>query len=134
MWTGINYSLSYFSVHYNVQVLCKLVRYIWQKELVFFSGLNYIGVLYCLLNDNKKVLKKFDPRTWCMKKPFGYRVIHHGYSLMSCPGLVYETCGERHLVFELVSFIFLTIVELFFKFCWWIPGQDIKLYPWCMTR
>ena len=22
-----------------------------------------------------------------MKKPFGYRVVHHGYSLMSCPGL-----------------------------------------------
>jgi len=34
----------------------------------------------------KKALKKFDPRTWCTKKPFGYRVIHHGYSLMSCPG------------------------------------------------
>ena len=34
----------------------------------------------------KKALKKFGPRTWCTKKPFGYRVIHHGYSLMSCPG------------------------------------------------
>ena len=42
---------------------------------------------YCLLNDKKTALKKFDLRTWCTKKPFGYRVIHHGYSLMSCPGL-----------------------------------------------
>ena len=41
----------------------------------------------CLLDDIKKALKKFDPRTWCKKKPFRYRVIHHGYSWMSCPGL-----------------------------------------------
>ena len=40
----------------------------------------------CLLNDKKKTLKKFGPRTWCTKKPFGYRVIHQN-SLTSCPGL-----------------------------------------------
>ena len=29
----------------------------------------------------------FGSKTWCMKKPFGYRVAHHGYLLTSCPGL-----------------------------------------------
>ena len=26
----------------------------------------------------------FGPRTWCTKTPFAYRVVRHGYSLMSC--------------------------------------------------
>ena len=30
-----------------------------------------------LLFNDKKALKKFGLRTWCTKKPFGYRVIHH---------------------------------------------------------
>ena len=34
----------------------------------------------------KKTLKIFGPRTWCEKKPFGHRIAHHGYLLMSCPG------------------------------------------------
>ena len=33
----------------------------------------------------KNMLKIFGPRTWCTIKPFGYRVVHHGYLLMSCP-------------------------------------------------
>ena len=28
----------------------------------------------------------FSLKTWCTKKPFGYRVAHHGYLLTSCPG------------------------------------------------
>ena len=31
----------------------------------------------------QKALKKFNLRTWCIKKSFGYRVILYGYSLMS---------------------------------------------------
>ena len=37
----------------------------------------------------KNTLKIFDPWTWCTKKPFGYRVAHHGYLLTSCPGLIF---------------------------------------------
>ena len=33
-----------------------------------------------------KALKMFSPKTWCTKKPFGYRVAHQGYLLTSCPG------------------------------------------------
>ena len=33
-----------------------------------------------------KALKIFSLKTWCTKKPFGYRVAHHGYLLTSCPG------------------------------------------------
>ena len=33
-----------------------------------------------------KALKMFSLKTWCTKKPFGYRVAHHGYLLTSCPG------------------------------------------------
>ena len=30
------------------------------------------------MNDNTKALKKFDLRTWCIKKKlFGYRLVHH---------------------------------------------------------
>ena len=48
---------------------------------------NFLALLLLLLfiERQKNALKKFDPRTWCTKKPFSYRVIHHGYSLMSCP-------------------------------------------------
>ena len=35
------------------------------------------------MND-KKCAQKFGLGTWFTN--FGYRVIHHGYSLMSCPG------------------------------------------------
>ena len=35
----------------------------------------------------KNTLKKLGPRTWCTKKPFGYRVAHQN-SLTSCPGQV----------------------------------------------
>ena len=30
-----------------------------------------------LLNDKRKALKKFELRTWYMKKHFGYPVVHH---------------------------------------------------------
>ena len=33
-----------------------------------------------------KALKMFSLKTLCTKKPFGYRVAHHGYLLTSCPG------------------------------------------------
>ena len=58
------------------------------NQCIFLSLFCFTVALYvyCLLNDKKKKLKKFDPRTWCTKKPYGYRVILHGYSLMSCPG------------------------------------------------
>ena len=32
----------------------------------------------------KRITNKFGPRIQCTEKPFGYRVIDHGYSLMSC--------------------------------------------------
>ena len=35
---------------------------------------------------HKKALKIFCPKTWCTKKPFGYRVAHDGYLLTSYPG------------------------------------------------
>ena len=38
---------------------------------------------YCCLLSDKKVLKKYGLKAWC-KKIFGYRVIHHGWNLMSC--------------------------------------------------
>ena len=50
--------------------------------LVYFFKAGY----YSLLNDKKNTLKIFGPGTWWTKKPFGYRVAHHGYILMSCPG------------------------------------------------
>ena len=34
-----------------------------------------MNLKYCLLNE-KKSDQIFGPRTWCTKKPFGYRVIH----------------------------------------------------------
>ena len=37
----------------------------------------------------KKTLKIYGLRTWCTKKPFGYRLAHYGYLLKSCPGLIY---------------------------------------------
>ena len=39
-------------------------------------------IIFC---KKKKVLKKFGPKTWCTKKPFSFWVIHHSYSLMTCP-------------------------------------------------
>ena len=30
---------------------------------------------YYLLNDKRRALKNFGVRIWCMKKPFGYRVL-----------------------------------------------------------
>ena len=30
-----------------------------------------------LLNEKKRALKILGPRTWCTKKHFGYRVVHH---------------------------------------------------------
>ena len=37
----------------------------------------------------------FNPWTWCMKNPFGYRITHHGYLLTSCPGQsVYLTINK----------------------------------------
>ena len=50
----------------------------------------FIIAMLTFIERQKRALKKFDPRTLCTKKPFGYRVIHHGYSLMSCPGLFAE--------------------------------------------
>ena len=41
--------------------------------------------VYIVYKTTKNTLKKFGPRTWCTKKPFGYRVIHQN-SLMSCSG------------------------------------------------
>ena len=35
----------------------------------------------------KNTLKTFSLRTWCTKKPFGYRIVHNGNLLTSCPGL-----------------------------------------------
>ena len=35
----------------------------------------------------KNTLKIFGPKTWCTKKPFGYRVAHHRYLLTSRPEL-----------------------------------------------
>ena len=34
----------------------------------------------CLLNDKKETIVQRP----CVQKPFGCRVVHHGYSLMSC--------------------------------------------------
>ena len=60
------------------------------------------------IEQKKEAFKKFDPRTWCTKKPFGYRVIHHRYSLMSCPGQ-YITKLEKQRVKHFESFIVKTI-------------------------
>ena len=37
------------------------------------NRLNYIVYWMCV----QKVLKNFCLMTWCTKKPFGYRVVHH---------------------------------------------------------
>ena len=55
--------------------------------ILSYISLNIFVLVYCLLNDKNKTLKKFGLRTWCTNKPYSYRVIHHGYSLMCCPGL-----------------------------------------------
>ena len=35
---------------------------------------------------NLLALKNFDLTTWYPKKPLTYRVVHHGYSFLLCPG------------------------------------------------
>ena len=59
----------------------KLFNIIITKKLVeeFFTYILFI-------ERQKKAHKIFGPRTWCTKKLFDYRVTHHGYHLMSCPG------------------------------------------------
>ena len=49
---------------------------------------------HCMLND-KKVLKKIGLRTWCTKKPFGYRVVHHKQFTM----LIYLDVHNKLLLF-----------------------------------
>ena len=44
---------------------------------------------YCLLNDKKMSAQKVWFKNLVYKKPFGYLVLHHRYSLMSCPGESY---------------------------------------------
>ena len=53
---------------------------------VFYAIKLFYIYFTSLLNDKKKAIKLFGPRTWCTKKPFGYQVAHHGYLLTSCPG------------------------------------------------
>ena len=40
--------------------------------------------IYNCLSNVKEALTTTDPRSWCTKKPFGYRVAHHGRSLTFC--------------------------------------------------
>ena len=47
-----------------------------------------------MLND-KKALKKIGLRTWCTKKPFGYRVVHHKQFTM----LIYLDVHNKLLLF-----------------------------------
>ena len=73
----------------QLNIKCKIIFYgfaIETKMLTLGVLIQYQKIRY----NKKKALKKFDPRTWCTKKPFGYRVIHHGYSLMSCPSIEYS--------------------------------------------
>ena len=56
-----------------------------------------------------KALKMFCPKTWCMKKPFGYRVAHNGYLLTSCPGLIFVFLNA---VFKKGNFMDLKIHKL----------------------
>ena len=39
----------------------------------------------------------FGRKTWCTKKPFGYRVAHHGYLLTSCQRQVKEGKVKKHI-------------------------------------
>ena len=58
----------------------------------------------------KNTLKMFGPRTWCMKKPFGYQVVHQGYLLTSCQwqlkyGYI-DIVANRILVVKMTSLVF----------------------------
>ena len=68
------------------------------KKLCVFSGLQINKCIYVVYSTTKKALKTFSPKTWCMKKPFCYRVAHHGYLLTSCPGLYNKLTKESSIV------------------------------------
>ena len=78
----------------SIKLKTKTLKYFKNAKMVFKDILKYqkqildisfiATMLYSLLND-KKTLKIFGPRTWCTKLSFGYRVVHHGYFLTSCP-------------------------------------------------
>ena len=64
------------------------------------------------MND-KKTLKINGPRTWCTKKPCGYRVAQHGYHLTSFLGLTtyllntfYYTSLKNFKVLKITGFYF----------------------------
>ena len=46
------------------------------------------------IEEQKNALRMFSPKAWCTKKPFGYRVAHHGYLLTSFPGLFGPLCAK----------------------------------------
>ena len=68
---------------FSIKKYLILMSHFW---VVLWSFLSLLVLLF-IERHKTKALKKFDPWTWCTKKPFGYRVIYHGCSLMSCPGL-----------------------------------------------
>ena len=43
-------------------------------------------VQFLFFERQKNFVQEFWFKDLVCKKPFGYRVMHHGYSLMSCPG------------------------------------------------
>ena len=56
-------------------------------------------ILIVLLVERQiKALKIFGVKTWCTKKPFGYQVVHHGYTLKVCQGQIKTTLSIIYLL------------------------------------
>ena len=62
----------------------------------------------------KKTLKLFGPKSWCTKKPFGYRVVHHRYFLTSC--------SEQITIKFIMNQYFLIFLQLYLSFFRFMPN------------
>ena len=102
----------YFSTNFLILSTCFQEFYNKWSNIIFFINLYYY---YYLLSNNKKVLKIFSPKTWCTKKPFGYRVAHLRYLLTSCLGHITYIIFHFITKKNLSSYFYLVLLKLTLK-------------------